>query len=138
MVLWMCAAALGLIPLAVIARRKGASFLGWWLFGTLLFVLALPMAIIMKPQPHRGLSRRCPYCTEVVAIHAPVCPFCRSGLPPAEGAWEDGTWAQDPSHRHELRLFSDATAKWTGHVFDDGALSVEHLPSVSVRVGCEL
>lgn len=42
--------ALGLIP-AAIASRKGRSFLEWWLFGTALFPVALPMALLMKPQP---------------------------------------------------------------------------------------
>jgi cytochrome c-type biogenesis protein len=42
-------AALGLIP-AFIAQRKGRSFLEWWLFGMGLFPLALPMALMLKPQ----------------------------------------------------------------------------------------
>jgi len=42
-------ALLGLIP-AFIAQRKGRSFLEWWLFGTGLFPLALPMALRLKPQ----------------------------------------------------------------------------------------
>lgn len=40
---------LGLIP-AAIASRKGRNFFDWWFFGTSLFPIALPMAIIIKPQ----------------------------------------------------------------------------------------
>lgn len=40
---------LGLIP-AFIAQRKGRSFLEWWLFGTGLFPIALPMALLLKPE----------------------------------------------------------------------------------------
>jgi cytochrome c-type biogenesis protein len=42
-------ALLGLIP-AFIARNKGRSFLEWWLFGTGLFPIALPMALMLKPE----------------------------------------------------------------------------------------
>ena len=40
---------LGLIP-ATIAHRRGRSFFDWWLFGTGLFPLALPMALRLKPS----------------------------------------------------------------------------------------
>jgi cytochrome c-type biogenesis protein len=39
---------LGIIP-AIIAHRKGRSFLDWWLFGTFLFPVALIMALRIKP-----------------------------------------------------------------------------------------
>jgi cytochrome c-type biogenesis protein len=38
---------LGLIP-AYVAYRKGRNFLTWWLFGTTLFPIALPMAFLIK------------------------------------------------------------------------------------------
>jgi len=41
---------LGLIP-GVIASRKGQPFLGWWIYGALLIVIALPHAIILKRKP---------------------------------------------------------------------------------------
>jgi cytochrome c-type biogenesis protein len=40
---------LGLIP-AYIARRKGRNFITWWLFGFVLFPIALPMALLIKPE----------------------------------------------------------------------------------------
>lgn len=42
------AAFLGLIP-GAIASKKGRSFALWWFFGVMLFIVALPMAILMKP-----------------------------------------------------------------------------------------
>jgi cytochrome c-type biogenesis protein len=39
---------LGLIP-AFIARQKGRNFIDWWFFGASLFVVALPMALQLKP-----------------------------------------------------------------------------------------
>jgi hypothetical protein len=37
---------LGAIP-AAIAKKKGRSFMLWWLFGTTLFIIALPTAILV-------------------------------------------------------------------------------------------
>jgi hypothetical protein len=46
----LASALLGLIP-AAIARRKGQPFIAWWLYGTLLIVIALPHSIILKRSP---------------------------------------------------------------------------------------
>jgi hypothetical protein len=43
------AALLGLVP-AKIASDKGHSFGAWWLFGAALFIVALPMALLIKPN----------------------------------------------------------------------------------------
>ena len=45
----LLAVVLGLIP-ASIARSKGRSFFGFWLYGALLFIVALPHAILAKPN----------------------------------------------------------------------------------------
>ncbi len=44
------AAAIGLIP-AAIAHAKGESFAAWWMFGTVLFIVALPAALLLEPRP---------------------------------------------------------------------------------------
>jgi hypothetical protein len=42
---------LGTIP-AAIAHNKGSSFIGWWLYGSALFIIAFPHALLMKaPTP---------------------------------------------------------------------------------------
>lgn len=45
-------AILGLIP-AYIAKRKGRNFLDWWFFGSVLFVIAFPAAILSKASKDR-------------------------------------------------------------------------------------
>jgi hypothetical protein len=47
------AALIGLVP-AAIARRKGRDFLAWWVFGAMMFVFALPVALLLRPV---GLGR---------------------------------------------------------------------------------
>ena len=41
------AALLANIP-ARIAQKKGYSFLGWWIYGLLLFIIALPHSLSLK------------------------------------------------------------------------------------------
>ena len=80
------AALIGLIP-AIIANKKGHSFFVWWLFGSGVFILALPLSIILKPNKEE-LERRlgeeglikCPFCAEMVKEEAMVCKFCKSSL----------------------------------------------------------
>lgn len=48
---------LGLLP-AFIVRRKGGNFYLWWVYGSLLFLVALPHSLGVKPEA----KRMCPYC----------------------------------------------------------------------------
>ncbi len=54
--IWGGATLIGLLP-AWIAHRKGRSFFAFWLFGTLIFIIALPFALLMKPN-YRVLAER--------------------------------------------------------------------------------
>jgi zinc-ribbon domain len=67
-------AVLGLIP-AWIASRRGHSFFVFWIMGTLLIFVALPLAFTLPDA-----RPRCPECAEVVDPDATVCPYCRSPL----------------------------------------------------------
>jgi hypothetical protein len=53
-IIWICAL-LGIVP-GVIAKNKGHSFGLWWLFGAVLFPVALPLAFVVKPSP-LGISQ---------------------------------------------------------------------------------
>jgi hypothetical protein len=78
---------LGLIP-AAIAKGKGYSFGGWWFYGALIFIVALPHALLIRPNL-RGLDnqawreglRKCPFCAEFIKPEALVCKHCGRELP---------------------------------------------------------
>jgi hypothetical protein len=73
---------LGLIP-ATIAQHKGQSLVPWWIYGSLLFVIALPHAFALHSKledaddigPHSG-KKQCSYCTEWMPWEDDVCPCC--------------------------------------------------------------
>lgn len=79
----LLAALLGLLP-AVIASKKGRSFIPWWGFGGLLFIVALPAALLIKSDAkaleaadlYPGEKKKCPECAKVVMSEANVCRHC--------------------------------------------------------------
>lgn len=93
MEIFFLALLLGLIP-AAIAKNKGRSFIGWWIYGAALFIVALPHALVMKrdieaieqSEIQSGEMRKCPFCAELVRAEAKVCKHCHKDLPPQEAA----------------------------------------------------
>jgi hypothetical protein len=81
---------LGLVP-AAIAKHKGRSFALWWLYGSLILIVALPHALIMRPKAERieaqaiaNGGRKCPFCAEIIKAEANVCRFCGRDLAGAD------------------------------------------------------
>lgn len=72
--IFLLAMVLGLIP-AMIAKLKGRSFFIWWVYGSLLFIFALPHAIFAKRL------KQCSACKEHAQIDATLCPHCSTPFP---------------------------------------------------------
>lgn len=82
----MIAVVVGTIP-ALIAKNKGKNFVAWWVYGTLLFIAALPHSLIMKSdtasiekEKIESGGKKCPFCAEIIKKEAVVCKHCGSKL----------------------------------------------------------
>ncbi|HSW88275.1 MAG TPA: hypothetical protein VLG12_03880 [Candidatus Saccharimonadales bacterium] len=65
---------LGLIP-AFIAQEKGRSFVKWYIYGALLFIIALIHSLTLKND-----AIRCPKCLSSIHEKAQVCKYCTHKL----------------------------------------------------------
>lgn len=77
---------IGLLP-AYIAKNKGKSFVVWWVYGSLLFIVALPHSLLMKEDYEaielnkiKSGGKKCSYCAEIVKREATVCRYCQQEL----------------------------------------------------------
>ncbi|HGM5000878.1 TPA: zinc ribbon domain-containing protein [Serratia marcescens] len=82
------AALLGLVP-AFIAQSKGRSFAGWWIYGFLLFIVAIIHVLIIPSEIKSNIHspaiadlRDCPYCAEPIRRQASKCKHCGSDVDP--------------------------------------------------------
>jgi hypothetical protein len=73
---------IGLLP-AFIARSKGKNFMLWWFYGVMLFIVALPHALLIRAESKKreqetgsGGLKKCFYCSESIYREAKVCNYC--------------------------------------------------------------
>ena len=70
---------LGLIPAAV-ATRRGLDFVTWWLYGMLLWPVAVVHVFFATPDSvmiaAQMRPRLCPFCAESIRPAAKVCKHC--------------------------------------------------------------
>lgn len=123
----LIAIVIGCIP-AAIAQGKGRSFVAWWIYGALLFIVALPHSLMLDPavstpaqaSPSREPQARppasapssttkvCPMCAETVQAAARICRFCRHEFPaepaPPPTALAERGPNDPPRPRHRLGL----------------------------------
>lgn len=73
-----------LIP-AFIASKKGRSFVGWALYSSLLWIIALIHSIAINDNDTAKARsydfKQCPYCGEFIKRQAIKCKFCQTDLP---------------------------------------------------------
>jgi len=65
---------LGLIP-AYIARNKGRDFVKWWIYGSLIFIVAIVHSFILGSD-----LVVCPKCSSKVNKLAVLCRYCGNEL----------------------------------------------------------
>lgn len=100
----LIAVIIGLLP-AAIASSKGRSFVVWWIYGALLWIVATPHALMLRAnqtiidqaKAAEGY-KRCPACAEMVRAEASICKHCNTPLEPAGAA---------PASSAPLRIVGD-------------------------------
>lgn len=87
-IVWLLLPFLALIP-AFIARSKGRSFGSWYMYGLLLWIVAM-IHVLFVSSDQAGLdqqamdggdNRKCPYCAEIIRTEAKVCKHCGREVP---------------------------------------------------------
>jgi hypothetical protein len=127
---------LGVIP-AWIAERKGRSGFGWWLYGTTLFVVALPHALMLEDDSDEFESssayRPCPFCAETIRGDARWCRYCKREVPPAERLDEFASTAFLIQH---LRARDDDTREKAIILLGDrGSSEKDAIPVLTAMLG---
>jgi len=108
----------------------------WGIGVLLLLIVFLPWYLVVRSAHKKDMMAICPTCLRLVNRGAATCPYCRTQLPvmphattalamsdPAPAPACAPGWFSDPTGRHELRYWDGV--RWTSHVSDSGAQSVD-------------
>ncbi len=67
------------LPTAIIGKRKGSSFVIWFLIGFFTLAIGLVAAILYRREQAEP-ERRCPSCGKVHKLYVQVCNRCGEDL----------------------------------------------------------
>ncbi len=71
---------IGAVIVAMIADYKGRNAMGWFLFGLVLWPIALVAILLEDNRSPDNSQWPCPHCAELVLAKANVCPHCQTEL----------------------------------------------------------
>lgn len=89
--MWYFAIAiLGAVVVASAASSRGRSGLGWFIYGLLLWPIALIHVLVLPRNDSAveqariadGSARACPHCAELVKREARLCKHCHQAIEP--------------------------------------------------------
>lgn len=99
------ASILGYVTARIVAHKGHENLFAWWLFGFLIFIIALPMALTAEDRTtedhllNTGARRACPSCSEPIRKEALVCRYCGRDVPEQEGS--SGPTAEELEQQYE-------------------------------------
>jgi hypothetical protein len=94
-------AVFGLI-VGVIAKGKGRSFAPWFLYGALLFIVAIIHVLVLSDDKKK--QKQCEECFKLIDVRATKCPYCQAKQQKkVEDILQERQAKEDEKHKHDTR-----------------------------------